>query len=64
MSHALNVDSPEVEVWQPSEAEWLEYVRKSLDELGLTYEELAQQARERNFVSADAMNFWIIIGES
>lgn len=61
---ALRPDPSEIEVWEPTEAEWATYVAKVLNELGLTYEELAQQARNRDFQSTDARNYWIIIGES
>lgn len=64
MSHALHADSSDVEVWQPTKAEWAAYVARVLNELGLTYEELAQQARDRDFQSPEARNCWIIIGES
>lgn len=63
MSHALQSDQPEIDTWLPTPAEWQHYVESGLQELGVTYEELAQQARDRNFQSAEAMHFWVIIGE-
>jgi hypothetical protein len=64
MSHALRSDAPSVEVWQPTRDEWNAYIEAGLSRLGVTYEELARQARERNFQSAEAMSFWVVIGES
>ncbi|MEZ3182655.1 hypothetical protein KYY02_29550 [Streptomyces pimonensis] len=36
--------------------------RQALDELGLTYAELEEQARERDFTSARAHALWVSIG--
>jgi hypothetical protein len=63
VSQALHTNSSDIETWQPTPAEWKDYVQSGLRDLGLTYEELAQQAHDRNFQSTDAMNFWVIIGE-
>ncbi|GGL32952.1 hypothetical protein GCM10014719_37740 [Planomonospora parontospora subsp. antibiotica] len=41
-----------------------EYVRarrQALDELGLSYEQLAEQARRRDFSSPDARSLWLRI---
>ncbi|WP_225320658.1 hypothetical protein [Streptomyces luteolifulvus] len=35
---------------------------QALDELGLTYAELEQQARQRDFSSAQAHALWVSIG--
>jgi hypothetical protein len=64
MSHALNTEPADVDVWQPTAEEWREYVDARLRELGLTYPELAEQARARSFQSSEAMNLWVVIGES
>lgn len=36
--------------------------RQALEELGLTYAELEEQARERDFTSAAAHALWVSIG--
>lgn len=36
--------------------------RRALDELGLTYAELEEQARKRDFTSAAAHALWVSIG--
>ncbi|MEH1129591.1 hypothetical protein [Micromonospora sp. CPCC 206061] len=50
------------ETWRPTKQEWDQFVQRSLDELGITYDELARQARERDFQSADALALWMTIG--
>lgn len=49
------------ETWQPTQREWDAFVRRSLDELGLTYDELARQAETGDFTSAEAMALWTTI---
>ncbi|WP_405558952.1 hypothetical protein OHV08_33945 [Streptomyces canus] len=36
--------------------------QQALDELGLTYAELEEQARQRDFTSAQAHSLWVSIG--
>ncbi|GAA3759905.1 hypothetical protein GCM10022225_51750 [Plantactinospora mayteni] len=48
--------------WQPSRQEWDAFVQRQLDELGLTYEELAGQAARRDFRSPEALVLWTMIG--
>jgi hypothetical protein len=36
--------------------------RRALDDLGLTYAELKEQARRRDFSSAQAHSLWVAIG--
>jgi hypothetical protein len=43
--------------------EWDRRVQESLDALGLTYEELANMARRRDFVSIEAHKLWYSIGD-
>ncbi|MEV7240428.1 hypothetical protein AB0N92_04080 [Streptomyces sp. NPDC093248] len=54
-----NVDDVVVEV---TEAEFYAAVRTSLARLGLTYAELEDQARRRDFTSAQAQVLWVSIG--
>lgn len=52
-----------IEVWYPTPEEWAGFKEYALQQLGLTYEELAQQARESNFQSSDARHIWVVIGQ-
>jgi hypothetical protein len=54
---------PQNVVHRPSRQEWQDGVERELAALGLTYTELAEQARNRDFQSPEAMNLWVIIGE-
>ncbi|MFE5189210.1 hypothetical protein [Streptomyces sp. NPDC056628] len=45
-----------------SEVEWHDGVRTALARLGLTYAELEDQARRRDFISAQAQVLWVSIG--
>ncbi|GLP71069.1 hypothetical protein TUSST3_76890 [Streptomyces sp. TUS-ST3] len=49
-------------VIEVSEAEFHDAVRTSLARLGLTYAELEDQARRRDFTSAQAQVLWVSIG--
>jgi hypothetical protein len=46
-----------------SQAEWDAAVQQSLDRLHLTYEELREMARRRDFTSWDARKLWLVTGE-
>lgn len=50
-------------VLTPSRDEWQKGIDRELATLGLTYDELAAQARARDFQSPEAMNLWVIIGK-
>lgn len=45
-----------------TEAEFLAAARQALEELGLTYAELEDQAQRRDFTSAQAHALWVSIG--
>ncbi|PKT67569.1 hypothetical protein CW362_39825 [Streptomyces populi] len=49
-------------VIEVTEAEFHAAARASLARLGLTYAELEDQARRRNFTSAQAQSLWVSIG--
>ncbi|MFJ9748902.1 hypothetical protein [Streptomyces chartreusis] len=49
-------------VVEVTEAEWHAAASRSLARLGLTYAELEDQARRRDFVSAQAQVLWVSIG--
>ena len=58
-AHATETDA----ILRPSQEEWDAAVNRELAALGLTYAELADQARRKDFQSDAAMNLWVIIGE-
>lgn len=45
-----------------TEAEWQHALAVALDRLGLTYEELQQQAADDEFSSGNAQALWVVIG--
>lgn len=51
-----------VEWVDSSSAEWDDAVRRALDELHLTYEELAEQGRTGNFTTYAGRRLWVMIG--
>jgi hypothetical protein len=55
---------PDVEVIELSRAEYNRTMAAELRRLGLTYDQLAEQARTRQFVSEDARRLWLAIGVS
>lgn len=52
-----------IEIWRPSPEEWERFKETQLNLLGITYEELTQQARNSQFQSAHARHLWVIIGD-
>jgi hypothetical protein len=52
----------EVEVIELNRGEWDALVAAELARLGLTYEELAEQARSDDFSCMDARRVWLAIG--
>jgi hypothetical protein len=44
--------------------EWLKAARGALARLGLTYRALEDQARRRDFTSAQANSLWVSIGDT
>jgi hypothetical protein len=62
MTTAPHRVTPAVEVGVMSAAEWKSAVQRALAELKLTYDQLAEQARTRNFSSVEAMKLWVAIG--
>ena len=53
---------PDGDVLIVSEEEWRESATEALEKLGITYEELERQARERDFMSIKALTLWMAIG--
>lgn len=54
----------DVEVIRLSRAEYNKTVKAELSRLGITYDQLAEQAQTRQFVSEDARRLWLAIGGS
>lgn len=59
---ASEPDDADDVVVEVTEAEFHAAARRSLDRLGLTYAELQDQARRRDFTSAQAHSLWVSIG--
>lgn len=55
------IDQP-VEVSVLNRAQWKAAAESALADLKLTYDELAEQARRRDFVSSEARKVWLAIG--
>ncbi|MFJ6293231.1 hypothetical protein ACIQJX_07705 [Streptomyces griseoviridis] len=51
-------------VIEVTEAEWHDGARTALARLGLTYAQLEDQARRRDFTSAQAQVLWVSIGDT
>ncbi|MFJ9633750.1 hypothetical protein ACIRU8_39260 [Streptomyces sp. NPDC101175] len=49
-------------ITEVSEAEFREAAYAALDRLGITYAQLRDMARQRNFSSAQAQSLWVSIG--
>jgi len=54
----------DVQVLQPTPADWTDFVQHELDELGIDLAELRRQARERDFQSTAARELWVMVGDS
>lgn len=54
--------STPVEVTMLTEEEWRAAAHDALAMLGVTYAELADQARRWDFVSVEALKLWVAIG--
>jgi hypothetical protein len=52
----------DVEVIELTREEWYACVAADLARLGLTYEELAEQARTEDFSSDSARWIWMVVG--
>jgi hypothetical protein len=50
-------------VAEMSQAEWTAAVRRALERLHITYEQLEEMARRRDFTSLDAKKLWLVVGE-
>lgn len=58
---AAHAPGPIVTEFNPSE--WRQAVQEALDKLHITYQQLADMARRRQFDSLEAQKLWISIGE-
>lgn len=59
---AATAEQPTVEFIDGNGDEWKQSVREALDELGLTYEQLACQAETGDFDSYSARRLWVFVG--
>jgi hypothetical protein len=50
-------------VTEMSQTEWNAAVKRTLDRLHLTYDQLKEMAARRDFPSLDAKKLWLAIGE-
>jgi hypothetical protein len=57
-------ESDDIEVTQLSRAEYDQAVAAALREVGLTYRQLASQARTGRFSSINARKLWLAIGNA
>ncbi|KOU55457.1 hypothetical protein ACH415_04495 [Streptomyces californicus] len=62
MDERTDHDDDQHIVWTAEEIQ--NVVRRELSELGLTYVELREQARRRDFSSAQANSLWVLIGDA
>ncbi|WJK37298.1 hypothetical protein [Solwaraspora sp. WMMA2065] len=58
---AANLPGPTVTELNASE--WKQAVQEALDKLHITYQQLVEMARARQFDSLEAQKLWISIGE-
>lgn len=57
-----NTDHDDGHLIVRTEEEWCAAANRSLQNLGLTFDELARQAKDDNFESIDAMKLWRVLG--
>lgn len=62
MQEQRQVDHDDDVITEVSQEEFREAAYAALDRLGLTYAELRQMARRRDFSSAQAQSLWVSIG--
>jgi hypothetical protein len=62
MSVQTHDDLPRVRVTHVSKEEWRKTIDAALAKLGLTFEDLSEQARRREFTSDEAQRIWVMTG--
>lgn len=62
-SQATQPEPTEVAVHRPTAHQWRQARDRALAEAGLTYPELAEQARTRSFQSPQALILWVTFGD-
>ncbi|AYY11515.1 hypothetical protein EF847_01035 [Actinobacteria bacterium YIM 96077] len=60
--HVGRTDADNVDVIELTDAQFDAAKKRALNSLGLTYDELAEQARRREFSSPRAHMLWVAIG--
>lgn len=63
IAHRTHSDSDDAEVIELTPTEYDRAVANALDSLGLTYDQLAEQACRADFVSLRARQVWLLIGD-
>ncbi|PWU50153.1 hypothetical protein DLJ47_24600 [Micromonospora sp. S4605] len=53
---------PAVEVTELTDEEWRLAGKRGLARLGLTFDQLAEQARKRRFQDVEALKLWQVLG--
>ncbi|GAB3150958.1 hypothetical protein [Microbispora hainanensis] len=61
--HQLEAQSEGLEVIELTAEEYEVAKQRALDELGVTYDELARQAKERRFDSLRHRKLWLLVRE-
>jgi hypothetical protein len=61
MSTSTHIPRPIVA--EMSQTEWNAAVQRALERLHLTYDQLSEMARRRDFTSLDARKLWLAVGE-
>jgi hypothetical protein len=63
IAHHAHPGSDDVEIIEMSPTEYARAAANALNDLGLTYEQLAAQARSAQFTSLRARQLWLLIGD-
>lgn len=63
IAHHAQPDSGDVEIIELTPTEYERAVANALGDLGLTYDQLADQARRADFTSLRARQLWLLIGD-
>lgn len=63
MHRAISEEPENVDVIEMSAEEYAQARQRALDSLGVTYDELAQQAKARRFDSVRHRKLWLLIRE-
>jgi hypothetical protein len=62
VAHERHGDDGDAQVTEMSPAQYRAAKKRALHSVGLTYDQLAEQARQREFSSPRAHKLWVAIG--